>query len=191
MSDFIVEVIEPNNNNIELNANVTNLEIINTEKLLASDFPDFYHTKIIDFDDAVRALIGDTGGSVSIEDVQDIIGLSGIVGGTGIKVVYNDTTGYTFIHTSGLTLGTSVLRLGSTYQSLLGLSMISGISISSPTIKSTKSILPISCPSSMNSTPTYCSCPIINAGIIWSMSIPIHSSPRNSPSLLSLRSWPP
>lgn len=154
MSHIIVEVTEPNNNNIELNTNttnlevnvdtnnlevnthVTNLDIINTEKLLASDFPDFYHTKIIDFNSAVSGLLpaGGGGGSVSIEDVQDIIGLSGIVGGTGIKIVYNDNTGFTFIHTSGLRLGTSVLNLGSTYQSLIGLSMISGISINSPTV---------------------------------------------------------
>lgn len=133
MSDFIVEVIEPNNNNIELNANVTNLEIINTEKLLASDFPDFYHTKIIDFNTAVSGLLPTTT-SVSAEDVQDIIGLSGVAGGTGIKVVYNDTTGYTFIHTSGLVLGASTLILGSSYQTLDGLTMISGTSINSPTV---------------------------------------------------------
>lgn len=135
MSDFIVEIIEPDNNNIELNANVTNLEIINTEKLLASDFPDFYHTKIIDFNSAVSGLLpSGISASVSLEDVQDIIGLSGVIGGTGIKVVYNDSTGYTSIHTSGLGIGISNLNLGSTYQSLLGLNSISGVSINSPTV---------------------------------------------------------
>jgi len=135
MSDFIVEIIEPDNNSVELNANVTNLEIINTEKLLSSDFPDFYHTKIIDFNSAVSGLLpSGISASVSLEDVQDIIGLSGIVGGTGIKIAYNDSTGFTSIHTSGLGIGSSVLNLGSTYQSLQGLSMISGISINSPTV---------------------------------------------------------
>jgi hypothetical protein len=136
MSDFIVEITEPNNNNIELNANVTNLEIINTEKLLPSDFPDFYHTKIIDFNSAVSGLLPAGGGTgpISIEDVQDIIGLSGVIGGTGIKVVYNDVTGFTSINTSGLILGTSLLNLGHTYLALSGLTLISGISINNPTV---------------------------------------------------------
>jgi hypothetical protein len=134
MSDFIVEIIEPNNNSVELNANVTNLEIINTEKLLSSDFPDFYHTKIIDFNSAVSGLLpSGISASVSLEDVQDIIGLSGVFGGSGIKVVYNDSTGFTFIHSSGITLGTTVLNLGNSYLSLNGLSYISGASINSPT----------------------------------------------------------
>jgi hypothetical protein len=133
MSDFIVEIIEPNDNTVELNTNVVNLEIINTEKLLASDFPDFYHTKIIDFNSAVSGLIPTLGANISIEDVQDIIGLSGILGGSGIKVVYNDSTGFTLIHSSGVTLGTTVLNLGNSYLSLNGLSYISGVSINSPT----------------------------------------------------------
>lgn len=134
MSDFIVEIIEPDNNNVELNANVTNLEIINTEKLLSSDFPDFYHTKIIDFNSAVSGLLpSGISASVSLEDVQDIIGLSGIIGGSGIQAVYNDSTGFTFIHSSGIILGTTVLNLGNSYLSLNGLSYISGISINSPT----------------------------------------------------------
>ena len=133
MSDFIVEIIEPNNNSVELNANVTNLEIINTEKLLSSDFPDFYHTKIIDFNSAVSGLLPSGTASISLEDVQDIIGLSGVLGGSGIKVVYNDSTGFTLIHSSGITLGTTVLNLGNSYLSLNGLSYISGVSINSPT----------------------------------------------------------
>lgn len=97
--------------------------------------PDFYHTKIIDFNNAVSGLLpSGISASVSLEDVQDIIGLSGVAGGTGIKVVYNDTTGYTFIHTSGLVLGASTLILGSSYQTLDGLTMISGTSINSPTV---------------------------------------------------------
>lgn len=133
MSDFIVEIIEPNDNTVELNTNVVNLEIINTEKLLASDFPDFYHTKIIDFNSAVSGLIPTLGANISVENVQDIIGLSGVLGGSGIKVVYNDSTGFTLIHSSGVTLGTTVLNLGNSYLSLNGLSYISGISINSPT----------------------------------------------------------
>jgi len=133
MSDFIVEVIEPNDNIVELNTNVVNLEIINTEKLLTSDFPDFYHTKIIDFNSAVSGLIPTLGANISVEDVQDIIGLSGVIGGSGIKVVYNDSTGFTLIHSSGITLGTTVLNLGNSYLSLNGLSYISGVSINSPT----------------------------------------------------------
>lgn len=133
MSDFIVEIIEPNDNTVELNTNVVNLEIINTEKLLASDFPDFYHTKIIDFNSAVSGLIPTLGANISVEDVQDIIGLSGVIGGSGIKVVYNDSTGFTLIHSSGITLGTTVLDLGNSYLSLNGLSYISGVSINSPT----------------------------------------------------------
>jgi len=133
MSDFIVEIIEPNDNTVELNTNVVNLEIINTEKLLASDFPDFYHTKIIDFNSAVSGLIPTLGANISVEDVQDIIGLSGVIGGSGIKVVYNDSTGFTLIHSSGITLGTTVLNLGNSYLSLNGLSYISGVSINSPT----------------------------------------------------------
>jgi len=133
MSDFIVEIIEPNDNIVELNTNVVNLEIINTEKLLASDFPDFYHTKIIDFNSAVSGLIPTLGANISVEDVQDIIGLSGVLGGSGIRVVYNDSTGFTLIHSSGVTLGTTVLNLGNSYLSLNGLSYISGISINSPT----------------------------------------------------------
>jgi hypothetical protein len=134
MSDFIVEIIEPNDNTVELNTNVVNLEIINTEKLLPSDFPDFYHTKIIDFNSAVSGLLpSGILASVSLEDIQDIIGLSGVLGGSGIKVVYNDSTGFTLIHSSGVTLGTTVLNLGNSYLSLNGLSYISGVSINSPT----------------------------------------------------------
>ena len=134
MSDFIVEIIEPENNIVELNTNVVNLEIINTEKLLASDFPDFYHTKIIDFNSAVSGLLPSGTANISVEDVQDIIGLSGVIGGTGIKVVYNDSTGFTSINTSGLVLGSKSYNLGQSYQTLEGLSLISGVSINSPTI---------------------------------------------------------
>jgi hypothetical protein len=143
MSDIIVEIIEPTNNIIEIDTNLlvndnitieiseTNtIEIVNTEKLLASDFPDFYHTKIIDFDSAVSGLLPS---GVSIEDVQDIIGNSGIIAGTGLQIIYNDSTGLTTINASGLTIGSTVMNLGNSYNSLYGLSSISGLNISSPT----------------------------------------------------------
>lgn len=149
MSDFIIEIIEPVPYILELAEPVEqivdinigslsdvptiNLEIVNTEKLLASDFPDFYHTKIIDFNSAVSGLLP-SGSNINIEDIQDIIGLSGIIGGTGIRIDYNDSIGYTTLHASGLTLGTTFLNLGYSYQSLNGLNMISGISINSPTV---------------------------------------------------------
>ena len=143
MSDIIVEIIEPTNNIIEIDTNLlvndnitieiseTNtIEIVNTEKLLASDFPDFYHTKIIDFDSAVSGLLPS---GVSIEDVQDIIGNSGVIAGTGLQIIYNDSTGLTTINASGLTIGSTVMNLGNSYNSLYGLSSISGSNISSPT----------------------------------------------------------
>jgi hypothetical protein len=143
MSDIIVEIIEPTNNIIEIDTNLlvndnitieiseTNtIEIVNTEKLLASDFPDFYHTKIIDFDSAVSGLLPS---GVSIEDVQDIIGNSGVIAGTGLQITYNDSTGLTTINASGLTIGNTVMNLGNSYNSLYGLSSISGLNISSPT----------------------------------------------------------
>jgi hypothetical protein len=143
MSDIIVEIIEPTNNIIEIDTNLlvndnitieiseTNtIEIVNTEKLLASDFPDFYHTKIIDFDSAVSGLLPS---GVSIEDVQDVIGNSGVIAGTGLQITYNDSTGLTTINTSGLTIGSTVMNLGNSYNSLYGLSSISGSNISSPT----------------------------------------------------------
>lgn len=143
MSDIIVEIIEPTNNIIEIDTNLlvndnitieiseTNtIEIVNTEKLLISDFPDFYHTKIIDFDSAVSGLLPS---GVSVEDVQDIIGNSGIIAGTGLRISYNDSTGLTTINASGLTIGNTVMNLGNSYNSLSGLSSISGLNISSPT----------------------------------------------------------
>lgn len=147
MSDIIIEIIEPTNNIIEIDTNLlvndnitieiseTNtIEIINTEKLLASDFPDFYHTKIIDFDSAVSGLLpSGTSASVSLEDVQDIIGNSGVIAGTGLQITYNDSTGLTTINASGLTIGSTVMNLGNSYNSLYGLSSISGSNISSPT----------------------------------------------------------
>lgn len=143
MSDIIVEIIEPTNNIIEIDTNLlvndnitieiseTNtIEIVNTEKLLSSDFPDFYHTKIIDFDSAVSGLLPS---GVSVEDVQDIIGNSGVIAGTGLEISYNDSTGLTTINASGLTIGNTVMTLGSSYNNLSGLSSISGLNISSPT----------------------------------------------------------
>jgi len=143
MSDIIVEIIEPTNNIIEIDTNLlvndnitieiseTNtIEIVNTEKLLISDFPDFYHTKIIDFDSAVSGLLSS---GVSIEDVQDVIGNSGVIAGTGLEIIYNDSTGLTTINASGLTIGSTVMNLGNSYNSLYGLSSISGLNISSPT----------------------------------------------------------
>lgn len=144
MSDFTVEIIESSGSIIEIDTSVesnqnnisveatspTTVEVINTEKLLASDFPDFYHTKIIDFDSAVSGLLP---ASFNLESIQDIIGQSGVIGGTGISVSYNDTTGYTTIHSSGLILGSSTMYLGNSYITINGLTTISGISIASPT----------------------------------------------------------
>jgi len=119
MSDFIVEIIEENRNSLQIetsfveNQNTTveisstnTIEISNTDKLLASDFPDFYHTKIIDFNTAVSGLLP-SGQSVSVTDVQQIIGLSGIIPGSGIGVYYDSSTGLTQINSSGLSLGGS------------------------------------------------------------------------------------
>lgn len=144
MSDFIVEIIEPINYIVEIDTNnidndnisielsdTHTVEIINTEKLLSSDFPDFYHTKIIDFDSAVSGLLPS---GITTEDVQDIIGISGIIGGTGIQVSYNDISGLTTINASGLNIGTSTMILGNTYTILQGLTIISGISLDSPTV---------------------------------------------------------
>jgi len=145
MSDFIVEIIEENRNSLQIetsfveNQNTTveisstnTIEISNTDKLLASDFPDFYHTKIIDFNTAVSGLLP-SGQSVSVTDVQQIIGLSGIIPGSGIGVYYDSSTGLTQINSSGLSLGGSTFYLGNSYTELNGLSMISGLSIASPT----------------------------------------------------------
>jgi hypothetical protein len=145
MSDFIIEITNENNNTIEIETSFVGnentivevssseiIEINNVDKLLASDFPDFYHTKIIDFNTAVSGLLP-SGQSVSVTDVQNIIGLSGVIAGTGVDVSYNNSTGYTTISTSGLFLGGSTFYLGNSYTELNGLSMISGISIGSPT----------------------------------------------------------
>jgi len=146
MSDFLIDIINENNNIIEIETsqndvsnNITietidtfQVELINTEKLLASDFPDFYHTKIIDFDSAVSGLLP-SGQSVSVTDVQEIIGLSGIIAGTGIDISYNEMTGLTTINSSGLSLGDSIFYLGNNYTEINGLTMISGLSIASPT----------------------------------------------------------
>jgi hypothetical protein len=144
MSDFLIDVINENNNILEVetsqndivnnitieNIDAFQVEIVNTEKLLASDFPDFYHNKIIDFGSAVSGLLPS---GVNAVDVQHIIGLSGIVAGTGIGVSYSEITGLTTINSSGLSLGNSVFYLGNNYNEITGLSMISGLSISSPT----------------------------------------------------------
>jgi hypothetical protein len=131
MSDFLIDVINENNNIIEIETsqddvsnNITTetvdtfqVELINTEKLLVGDFPDFYHTKIIDFDSAVSGLLP-SGQSVSVTDVQEIIGLSGIIAGTGIDISYNEMTGLTTINSSGLSLGDSIFYLGSNYTTI-------------------------------------------------------------------------
>jgi hypothetical protein len=144
MSDFLIDIINENNNIIEIETsqndvsnNITietidtfQVELINTEKLLAGDFPDFYHTKIIDFGSAVSGLFPS---GVNASDVQQIIGLSGVIAGTGIDVSYNETTGLTTINSSGLSLGDSIFYLGNNYTTINGLTMISGISINSPT----------------------------------------------------------
>lgn len=144
MSDFLIDIINENNNILEIETSQNNvinnviietadtfqLELINTEKILASDIPDFYHTKIIDFNSAVSGLLPS---GVSVTDVQNIIGLSGIIPGTGIGIYYNESSGLTEINTSGLFLGDSTFYLGSSYTEINGLTMISGVSLSSPT----------------------------------------------------------
>jgi len=147
MNDFIVitENTEPNIVSIENSSSdpaaIVEIEVpqsptINilgpSATINASDLPDFYHTKIIDFNSAVSGLLP-SGQSVSVSDVQQIIGLSGIIPGTGIGISYDNSTGYTTINTSGLFLGSSTLYLGNSYSELNGLTMISGISLSSPT----------------------------------------------------------
>jgi hypothetical protein len=145
MSDFLIDIINENNNILEVETsqdNVINnitiesvdafqIELVNTEKLLAGDFPDFYHTKIIDFNSAVSGLLPS---GVSVSDVQKVIGLSGVVPGTGIGIYYDESSGLTQINSSGLILGDSTFYLGESYTELNGLSMISGVSIDSPTI---------------------------------------------------------
>jgi hypothetical protein len=95
-----------------------------------SDLPDFYHTKIIDFNSAVSGLLP-TG--VNTSDVQKIIGLSGVIPGSGIGIYYNESSGLTEINTSGLSIGGSLFSLGNNYTEINGLTMISGVSINSPT----------------------------------------------------------
>ena len=145
MSNFIVEIINENLKSLEIEtsfvdnqntiveiSDINKIEINNIDKLLPSDFPDFYHTKIIDFNIAVSGLLP-SGQSVSVTDVQQIIGLSGIIPGSGIGVYYDSSTGLTQINSSGLSLGGSTFYLGNIYTELNGLSMISGLSIASPT----------------------------------------------------------
>ena len=57
---------------------------------------------VTDFNTAVNSLI--TSASIDIETIQDIIGNSGVAGGFGTSASYNDTTGYTTIAATGLTL---------------------------------------------------------------------------------------
>ena len=101
MSDFIIEILEPapfllevsepveqivdiNVGSNELTPTI-NLEIVNTEKILLSDLPDIEISKILGL----------------LEYVQDVIGLSGVVGGSGVTVSYNDSTGFTTINVNG------------------------------------------------------------------------------------------
>ena len=57
---------------------------------------------VTDFNSAVNSLI--TSASIDIETIQDIIGTSGVTGGFGTSASYNDSTGYTSVAATGLTL---------------------------------------------------------------------------------------
>jgi hypothetical protein len=48
--------------------------------------------------------IATSSGSLNVEGVQDIIGNSGVVGGFGIDKSYNDSTGFTTVSVTGMTL---------------------------------------------------------------------------------------
>jgi hypothetical protein len=128
MSDFNIEIINPQNNTIEiansLNDNITNLdiiitenaaeiaienslinnitnldiivtdnttlEIVNTEKILPSDFPNTY---------SFTSFVGDipyTRVSGLTKNTQDIIG-SSLSGISGINISYNNNSGTTAI----------------------------------------------------------------------------------------------
>jgi len=129
MSDFLIEVID-HSVDISIGDSETptiNLEIVNTEKILLSDLPDIEISKILGL----------------LEYVQDVIGLSGVVGGSGVSVSYNDTTGLTTINvstgipitnlvSSGITLGNTTVNLGQTSFVLDGLTRISGVSSGNP-----------------------------------------------------------
>jgi hypothetical protein len=145
MNDFIVitENTAPNIISIETSS-LESIGIVEIERhsspsinilgpsaiINVSDLPNFDHTKITDFNSAVSGLLPQ---SVNVSDVQQIIGLSGIIPGTGIGISYDSSTGYTTINASGLSIGNSTFYLGNNYTEINGLTMISGISINSPT----------------------------------------------------------
>lgn len=56
-------------------------------------------TQINDFTTAVQALVD--ADAIDVEQVQDIIGESGVTAGFGVHQYYNDSTGYTYISITG------------------------------------------------------------------------------------------
>jgi hypothetical protein len=144
MSDFNIEIINPQNNTIEiensLNNTITNLdivlidnttlEIVNTEKILPSDFPNTY---------PFTSIIGDvpyTRVSGLTENTQDIIG-SSLSGISGINISYNDNSGFTTISLSDPVINTiDIIDFNSGVSGLLPVKNISGsgyVAISSTT----------------------------------------------------------
>jgi hypothetical protein len=130
MSDYTVNVSEPLSYILDVNVEEPHPYSITIEAGSAADIPNIL-VELVD-NNYCGAFIG--GSNINVEDVQEIIGTSGVIGGSGISTYYNNITGLTSINASGLTLGTVLLHLGGSYQDLMGLSSISGTSISSPTI---------------------------------------------------------
>lgn len=144
MSDFNIEIINPQNNTIEIENSLTNtitnvdiiltdntiLEIVNTEKILPSDFPNTY---------PFTSIIGDvpyTRVSGLTENTQDIIG-SSLSGISGINISYNDNSGFTTISLNDPIINTvDIIDFNSNVSGLLPVKNISGsgyVAISSTT----------------------------------------------------------
>ena len=134
MSDFNIEIINPQNNTIEIENSLTNtitnvdiiltdnttLEIVNTEKILPSDFPNTY---------PFTSIIGDvpyTRVSGLTENTQDIIG-SSLSGISGINISYNDNSGFTTISLNDPIINTvDIIDFNSNVSGLLPVKNISG-----------------------------------------------------------------
>lgn len=115
MSDFILEILEPIVNVIEIETSIldtvtdniiveydsnNSIEIVNTEKLLVSDMPYGY---------SINSTLGDLPYiriSGLTEGVQDIIG-SSISGISGINITYDDNSGLTKISLSNPVISTN------------------------------------------------------------------------------------
>lgn len=134
MSDFNIEIINPQNNTLEIENSLsdtitnldiilidnTTLEIVNTEKILPSDFPNTY---------PFTSIIGDvpyTRVSGLTENTQDIIG-SSLSGISGINIFYNDSSGFTTISLSDPIINTvDIIDFNSAVSGLLPVKNISG-----------------------------------------------------------------